>query len=67
MAFPAILANEFFLHYNLTSGIFAVIGAVLGLSIILFFGKKGKAYPAMAAIGPMQFLFIGLYFLISFI
>ncbi|MGC8533125.1 MAG: presenilin family intramembrane aspartyl protease [Candidatus Parvarchaeum sp.] len=67
LAFPAILANEFFLHYNLFSGIFAVIGAVAGLSIILFFGKKGKAYPAMAAIGPMQFAFLGLYFLIRFI
>ncbi|MCL4362079.1 MAG: presenilin family intramembrane aspartyl protease [Candidatus Parvarchaeota archaeon] len=67
MAFPAILANEFFLHYNLLSGIFAIIGAVIGLSIILFLGKKGKAYPAMAAIGPMQFAFLGLYFLIRFI
>jgi presenilin-like A22 family membrane protease len=67
MAFPAILANEFFLHYNLSSGIFAIIGAVIGLSIILFLGKKGKAYPAMAAIGPLQFTFLGLYFLIRFI
>lgn len=67
MAFPAILANEFFLRYNLTSGIFAMVGAVIGLSIILFFGKKEKAYPAMAAIGPMQFAFLGLYFLIRFI
>ncbi|MCL4398590.1 MAG: presenilin family intramembrane aspartyl protease [Candidatus Parvarchaeota archaeon] len=67
MAFPAILADEFFLHYNLLSGVFAIIGAVIGLSIILFLGKKGKAYPAMAAIGPMQFAFLGLYFLIRFI
>ena len=67
MAFPAILADEFFLHYNLLSGIFAIIGAVIGLSIILFLGKKGKAYPAMAAIGPMQFALLGLYFLIRFI
>ncbi len=67
MAFPAILANEFFLHYNLLSGAFTIVGAVVGLSIILFLGKKGKAYPAMAAIGPMQFAFLGLYFLIRFI
>lgn len=67
MAFPAILADEFFLHYNLLSGVFAIIGAVIGLSIILFLGKKGKAYPAMAAIGPMQFAFLGLYFLIRLI
>ena len=67
MAFPAILANEFFLHYNITAGILAVIGAVIGLSIILFFGKKGKAYPAMAAIGPMQFAILGLYFLFRII
>ena len=67
MAFPAILADEFFLHYNFISGVFAIIGAVIGLSVILFLGKKGKAYPAMAAIGPMQFAIIGLYFLIRFI
>ncbi|EFD92392.1 MAG: hypothetical protein CSMARM5_0084 [Candidatus Parvarchaeum acidophilus ARMAN-5_'5-way FS'] len=67
LAFPAILANEFFLHYNLLSGIFAVIGAIIGLSIILFFGKKGKGYPAMAAIGPMEFAMLGLYFLVKFI
>ncbi len=67
MAFPAILADEFFLHYNVLSGVFAIIGAIIGLSIILFFGKKGKAYPAMAAIGPMQFAMLGLYFLIRFI
>ena len=67
LAFPAILANEFFLHYSVTAGVFAVIGAVIGLAIILFFGKNGKAYPAMASIGPMQFLLIGLYFLIRII
>jgi presenilin-like A22 family membrane protease len=67
MAFPAILADEFFLHYSLLSGVFAIVGAVIGLSIILFLGKKGKAYPAMAAIGPMQFAFLGLFFLIKFI
>lgn len=67
MAFPAILADEFFLHYSLLSGVFAIVGAVIGLSIILFLGKKGKAYPAMAAIGPMQFALLGLFFLIKFI
>ncbi len=67
MAFPAILADEFFMHYNTISGVFAVIGAIAGLSLILFFGKKGKAYPAMAAIGPIQFLFLGLYFAARFI
>lgn len=63
MVFPAILANEFFLHYSALSGIFVAVGAVVGLSMILFFGRKDRVYPAMAVIGPMQFIFIGLYFL----
>ena len=67
LAFPAILSNEFFLHYSFLAGVFAVIGAIIGLSIILLFGKKEKAYPAMAAIGPAQFAILGLYFLVKMI
>ncbi len=56
IVFPAIFINAVALGYPtiVTASVFAA--AVLGLSLILFFGKKGKAYPAMAVIAPLQIL-----------
>ncbi len=61
VVFPAILVNAMFFEYSALAGILALIAAVLGLSLIIFFGKKGKVYPAMAVIGPLQILFFGAY------
>ncbi len=65
IVFPAILIDAMFFLYSTLAGIFVFAAAVLGLAIIILFGKKGKAYPAMAVIGPLQILFFGIYVLIT--
>jgi hypothetical protein len=67
IVFPAILIDSMFLWYSALEGTLMIIAAVLGLSLILFLGKRGKAYPAMAVIGPMQILFFAVYSLVTFI
>lgn len=56
IVFPAIFINAVALSYPTFVTISVFAAAVLGLSLILFFGKKGKAYPAMAVIAPLQIL-----------
>ncbi len=67
IVFPAIFINAVALSYSTFVTISVLIAAVLGLSLILFFGKKGKAYPAMAVIAPLQILAFGVCLLIKFI
>lgn len=57
LVFPAVLADALFLNYPPIVAIVSIIGALFGLSLILVFGKKGKAYPAMTFIAPMQIIF----------
>lgn len=65
IVFPAILVDALYVNYPPIAATIAMLGALVGLSIILFFGKKGKPYPAMTFIGPAQLGFFGLYLLIS--
>ncbi len=67
IVFPAVFINAVALSYPIGVTISVFATAVLGLSLILFFGKKGKAYPAMAVIAPLQILAFGACILVRFI
>ena len=45
--FPIITAGVFMIAYGIIPALFIIGGALLGLSSIFIFSKKGKAYPAM--------------------
>lgn len=67
IVFPAIFIDALYLNYPPLASILALVGAAVGISVILFFGRRGKAYPAMAFIGPAQIGFFGLYLLTTII
>jgi len=67
IVFPAIFIDALYLNYPPLASILVLIGAVVGISIILFFGKRNKAYPAMSIIAPAQIGFFGLYLLLTMI
>jgi hypothetical protein len=67
LIFPAMLSTAVFLSYPLPAFLLTTFGATLGLALLLLLGRKGKAYPAMAAMGPMEILFFGIYILLSVI
>lgn len=61
VVFPIITSGIFLINYGITSAIFTLIGATLGLSYIFFFGKKEKPYPAMPFITAGIFISIALW------
>ena len=63
LVFPAILVDSLYVNYPPLAAAMVGAGAVIGLVLIMVFGKKNKVYPAMSVIGPMQILFFGLYLL----
>ncbi len=63
LVFPAILVDSLYVNYPPLAAAMVGVGAVIGLVLIMVFGKKNKVYPAMSVIGPMQILFFGLYLL----
>jgi presenilin-like A22 family membrane protease len=67
MVFPMIFVDAVFQQYSVYGALFAAAGAILGLSLILIYGKRGKAYPAMAFMGPLQLLFFAGFILLHFI
>jgi presenilin-like A22 family membrane protease len=67
VVFPAVLIDALYLNYPPIAAVLSIIGAVVGLSVLLFFGKHGKAYPAMTFIGPAQIGFFGIYLLTTII
>ena len=64
LVFPAIVFNAFLLNGRVIEAVVAGAGALIGLAIIVIFGKKNKAYPAMAVIAPIQLIFIGIFSLL---
>ncbi len=60
IAFPNILVSAQVLSGHLLSGILEGIAAIIGLLIILLFGERGKGYPALAFIVPIQLITQGL-------
>ena len=54
--FPIITAGVFMRAYGLIPALFIIGGALLGLTSIFFFSKKGKSYPAMPYITTGIFL-----------
>lgn len=54
--FPIITAGVFMRAYDLTSALFIIGGALVGLSSIFLFSKKDKSYPAMPYITVGIFL-----------
>jgi presenilin-like A22 family membrane protease len=60
IAFPNVLISAEILGGHFVWGIYEAIAAIAGLLIILLFGQKGKGYPALAFIVPMQTLTQGL-------
>jgi len=63
IVFTIIAAGVMFKTLGLLSAILVIVGAVLALSYIMFFGKK-KVYPAMPFISTGIFIMIGLSYLI---
>ncbi len=63
LVFPAIMVSRVSLAYPLPAAFIVAAAAMAGLSLILIFGRKGKAYPAMAVIGPLQLGAFALYIL----
>ena len=64
--FPIITAGVFMRAYDLTSALFVIGGALLGLSSIFLFSKKEKSYPAMPYITTGIFLGILIWKLFVF-
>ena len=62
--FPIIAAGVMLKPLGLTSAIFVIIGATLGLSYLMFFAEKKKFYPAMPFISAGIFIGIGLSYLV---
>ena len=60
LVFPAVVFDAFMLNGMALAAAAAGAGAIIGLLVLMLLGKKNKAYPAMAVIAPMQFLFLGL-------
>lgn len=56
VVFPIITAGVFMRAYGLTSALFIIGGALLGLTSIFLFSKKEKSYPAMPYISVGIFL-----------
>ncbi len=63
LIFPAMFASRLSMSYPFPASLVVTAAAVVGLALIFVLGKKGKAYPAMAVIGPMQMAAFGLYIL----
>jgi len=64
IAFPLIFAGTIFITYGLIASLITIFCATLALSLLLFFSKKGKFYPAMPFLSAGCFvaLFIILLF-----
>ncbi len=55
VAFPMLFTSFLSVHYGIKYGIFALIGALIGLSLV-FFRSKNKFYPALPYIISFMFL-----------
>ncbi len=67
LVFPAILFTSTAIYFSLEASYFTLLGAIIGLAVLIFFGKKKRFYPAMTFIGPSELIMLGLYILISVI
>jgi len=56
VVFPMISAGVVLVYWGLIPAIITTLGALLGLSLLLFFSEKKKAYPAMPFISAGVFL-----------
>jgi len=56
VVFPMISAGVVLVYWGLIPAIITTLGALLGLSLLLFFSEKKKAYPAMPFITAGVFL-----------
>ncbi len=65
VVFPAVLINSVFTAYGAIASTFTFAGALTGLWIIIAFGKRNKAYPAMSFIGPLELLALGIFLMLS--
>ena len=62
--FPIITAGVMLKTFGLTSSIFVILGAALGLTYLFFFAEKKKFYPAMPFITTGMFIAMFLSWLI---
>lgn len=60
VAFPNVLISADILSGHIMWGIWVAFASIIGLLVLLLFGKKEKPYPALAFIVPAQLLAQGL-------
>jgi len=64
VVFPIIASGVAFLTLGILPAIFVIIGALIGLGLLLFFSEKKKFYPAMPFISAGILLFLGISYLL---
>jgi presenilin-like A22 family membrane protease len=67
VVFPIITAGVFMLALGMSYAISVILGALVGLTLLLIFSEKKKFYPAMPFISAGIFLGLLVCWLISFI
>jgi len=64
VVFPMILAGTVLRQFGLVQALIVILGATLALSLLFYFSKKGKFYPAMPFITSGCFVALVLAFLV---